>query len=428
MNRSFFLRSLAAISGSGLVLNGFAESMTQIVPGYADEPSDAAGDADWGLIRRHFSLPENYRYFNTAGIGAVPTPVRQAVMAYWNNTEIYPAPGHNLVHWNGIKKELLPLIGGGGDVSCMSLTNSTTEGINIILNGLNLKTGDEIITSSHEHPALHAPLINLAQRKGLGLKVFDPDLTEANQNLERIESLISSKTKLIFVSLVTCTTGQLLPAKQLSDLAHQHGVLLALDGAQSTGHVELNLLDWGIDFYTSGGQKWLLGPKRTGFLYVRDESLELLRPTTVGAYSEAGYAINDQSISWAEGGTRFEYATQNDSLFEGLKRSVEMIKRIGLVDVYRHGYHLSEHFYQALLDIPQIRILSSAKKACRTAILTFGSKQYDCDTLASKLRVLGFRLRVVKEAQVNGVRASFHIYNDLSEVDALLAAIQELHT
>ncbi len=417
MDRSFFIKSLTALAGTGLLSP--AVLGTQV-------PSDSL-DYDWNLLRTHFSLPEGYRYFNSAGIGAVPVNVRQEVINYWNQSELFPAPGHKLQNWNSIKQSILPVIGAGKDESCIALTNSTTEGLNIILNGIDFKSGDEVITSTHEHPALHVPLINTAHRKGINVKTFSPDLINGLNNVQLIKGMMTKRTRLIILSLVTCTTGQLMPVKAIAEMASEREVLFALDGAQSTGSVPVNVLDWGIDFYATGGQKWLLGPKRTGFLYVRKNRLNTLTPQTVGAYSEESYNIESESLIWAQGATRFEYATQNDSLFMGLKKSIHFLRHIGLQQVYDHGSELAEYLYQGVEQINGLHNLSPHEMKYRSPIITISSDRFDFIELASKLSQKKFRVRVVGEAQVNGVRMSFHVYNDHHEVDSLLTELEEMH-
>jgi len=301
MNRAFFLNSIAALSAAGLVIPEV----------FASHPSSFGEEPDWDKLRQHFSLPEGYRYFNTAGIGAVPIKVRKEVADYWDQTEIHPKPGHSDAEWLKLKKIISDSCGAEGLEDYFALTNSATEGINIILNGLSWKQGDEVISSTHEHPALHAPLINISQRFGVNVRTFEPDIDKGINNVKQILDLCTSKTRLIFISMVTCTSGQLFPVNEIIAEAHKRGILVALDGAQTTGTRQLQLKDLDVDFYTTGGQKWLLGPKRTGFLYVKPDQLEKLQPTTVGAYSESSYDINKTEISWSKGAGRFEYAPES---------------------------------------------------------------------------------------------------------------------
>ena len=416
MNRAFFLNSLAALSAAGLV----------IPEAFASNPESSLGEPDWDELRKHFSLPAGYRYFNTGGIGAVPIKIRQDVAAYWDQTEIHPKPGHSDAEWKKLKKLISDSCGAEGLADYFALTNSATEGINIILNGLSWKSEDEIITSTQEHPALHAPLINITQRFGVKVKVFEPDIDQGLNNVKRIMDLCTKRTRLIFISMVTCTSGQLFPVDEIINEAHKRGILVALDGAQITGTRQLHLKDMDVDFYTTGGQKWLLGPKRTGFLYVKPEKLDMLQPTTVGAYSEKTYDIKKGEIAWSPGAGRFEYATQNESLYHGLAKSFEFLNKLGFDKIQSHNESLSEHLYENLKSIDESYTISPKEKVYRTSMISIGLRTVKYQDLASELFSRSFRVRVVFEGGVEGVRISSHIYNSMDEIDALLEALKEI--
>ena len=426
MDRSFFLKSIAALSGVGILGLKTAEGFVKAGPDHFFHALRSDQDIAWDILRSNFSLPAGYRYFNTAGCGAVPEFVRQYVMKYWNDTEVHPAPGHNDAVWVNIKKSIARAVGLGDNYRGIALTNSTTAGINIILNGIDFKNGDQIITSTHEHPALHAPLINLAQRKSLIIQSFEPDLEIGLNNVKRIFDLAGPRTRLIFISLITCTCGQLLPVREIIEEAHKRNILVALDGAQSTGNSIIELLDLDVDFYTSGGQKWLLGPKRTGFLYVKPTLLDFVRPTTVGAYSEASYSIKDLSITWAHDATRYEYATQNDSLFFGLGKSIGFLSNLGWDNIVKHDRLLAERFYEGLKAIHGVKVISPNEYKYRTPIISFSVDGMCYKNLANELGRRGFRVRMVHEAGLEAVRASFHVYNNESEIDAMLEAIADI--
>ena len=414
MDRAFFIKVVGAIGASGIVL-----------PSPFSFTSGAEASDDWKKIRQHFSFPDDYIYLNTAGVGAVPVFVRQAVMERWNETEIYPKPGHDHAEWMGIKKEIAHLTG-VVDPEYIALTNSATEGINIVLNGISVKEGDEIITSTHEHPALHVPLINLAKRKRLKIRYFEPDLQRTEGNVDRIIQLMSHSTRLVFISMVTCTTGQLLPVRDIILAAHSRGIPVALDGAQTAGQIELNLEEVGVDFFTSGGQKWLLGPKRTGFLYVNPGSINLIQPTTVGAYSEASYSPTASELVWAQGATRFEYATQNESLFEGLRRSVSFLNQLSMSDVVTHNRSLSNALIAYLTQNDHYRLFSPLEVESQTSIISFGHREIPFQDLAAQLMKRKIRVRVVTEGGMQAVRVAFHLYNSMEDVQHLIGGLQEI--
>ncbi|MCX6227469.1 MAG: aminotransferase class V-fold PLP-dependent enzyme [Bacteroidia bacterium] len=296
---------------------------------------------------------------------------------------------------------------------------------NIILNGLLLKPGDEVITTTHEHVALNVPLLNHQKLNGIVIKAFEPDLKKGANNINLIRNLITNKTRLIFHSHITCTTGQLLPVAEIGKMARDRNILYSVDGAQSVGTMPIDLKASGIDFYACCGHKWLLGPKRTGLLYVQKDKLPLLHPTTVGAYSNLSHDLIKGELKLRETAGKFEYGTQNESLFRGLETAAQFLLAIGLDKIREHNRSLAEQFCQGLIKIPGAEILSPAEEQYRSSMITFRLKnkgyQETANYLTDEKRI---RVRVVPEAGLNAVRASFHVYNQEFEVERMIDEIR----
>ena len=424
MKRDDFFKAL------GLVTGGIALSGINRLYGEGSEFSrnlNAAGTDDdfWRIIREQFVFPRDYTYLNTGGIGALPSLVINRVVTSLNEQERYPRPGHGIESWQEIKKSCAPLLGPGTIPEEIALISCATEGINIILNGLGLKNGDEIITSSHEHQAVHIPVLNHHRFNGVGVKVFEPDTRNAEGNITRIKNLISSKTRLIIISHVTCTTGQIFPIREISEMAGSEGISFAVDGAQAPGGIEVDLEELGMDYYTCSGHKWMLGPKRTGILYVPGRNLEKLQPTTVGAYSDAGYDVDSLSLKLQDSAQRFEFGTQNEPLYLGLAAGARFINTIGPSRVRSHNRELAEAFYQGLKGIEGVEILSPGEENYRSSLITFRIPGRDAGDISAYLGKNRIRVRVVNEAALNGVRVSFHVYNQMFEVDQILKKISE---
>jgi cysteine desulfurase/selenocysteine lyase len=424
MNRNRFLQSLGLVSG-GLALNP-SQGAFATPADFGKSLALAADEEDyWKKIREQFIYPRDYIYFNTGGIGAAPTVVLNMVEATMREQEVSPRPGHDENEWLAIKNRCTAFFGPGCVPEELALTNTATEGINIILNGLQLKPGDEIITSTHEHVALNVPLLNHKILNGIVIRAFEPDLQEGSKNISLIRNLITSKTRLIFHSHITCTTGQILPVEEIGKMARERNVLYAVDGAQAAGTMPVDLKLSNIDFYATCGHKWMLGPKRTGLLYVQKDKLPLLHPTTVGAYSDAAHDLVKGELTFRDTAGKFEYGTQNESIFHGLGTAAQFLLTIGLDKIHEHNRSLAEQFHQGLMKIPGAEILSPAEEQFRTSMITFRLKnkgyQETANYLTGEKRI---RVRVVPEAGVNGVRASFHVYNQDYEVDRILEELR----
>lgn len=425
MRRRHFLKHAGQAAGTLLLAR--SGRLTAAPLTLQDQLAKAGDDPRfWQIIKNQFLFPEHYIYLNTGGIGAVPLPVLAEVRRQMESEQRHPAPGHNHTRWEAVKTAAASVIGAPSKEE-IALVSTATEGINIVLNGLPLRKGDEVITTAHEHPALAIPLLNRMQRDGIVIKVLDPDLQSTRGNVSRIERLITRRTKLIFLSHITCTTGQRLPAAEIGALARSRNILFGLDAAQAAGTGPIDVVHIGADFYTFSGHKWLLGPKRTGVLYIRGERLDMVRPITTGAYSDAGHSLRTMDLSFQSTAQRYEFGTQNEALFDGMQTGITMIRTIGLPRVEKHNRQLAERFYAGLRDIPHLEILSHREYESRSSMISFRPRSGKGSDIAAELSgKRKIRVRHVPEDGLDGVRVSFHVYNSEDDVDRILAALRDI--
>jgi selenocysteine lyase/cysteine desulfurase len=421
MNRKNFITTVGVAAGGALTgLSRPAKGENTALPFSLPESEEDL----WRVIREEFSFPEGYVYLNTGGIGSVPRHVRSFFSDAWAQLEMNPTPGHDLNKWNDIKKDVAQLLGNGVDYSEVALISSATEGINIILNGLPLQKGDEIITTTHEHVALNIPLLNQIKRRGVIIKYFDPDRKNGLNNVKIINDLITKKTKLIFISHRTTTTGQLLPVKEIGELAKSKNLWYTLDGAQVPGSMPVEVNSYNVDFYTFSTHKWMLAPRRTGVLYVRKDMQDVIAPMTVGAYSDNGFNIKDGSLNFQLSAQRYEYGTQNELLYFGMHESLKFLNSIGLSKIREHNETLSEKFYGELKKTEGCELLSPEEREYRSSMITFRIPGKNLNDITGAMGKENIRVRPVSEADLNGVRVSFHLYNNTDDVDKAVRSIR----
>ncbi|CUS76600.1 cysteine desulfurase / selenocysteine lyase [Candidatus Kryptonium thompsonii] len=425
MRRKEFLKSMAFLTFGALFPN--SKKLDYISIENFKEKISSFNSSDpkfWKLIRDQFPIPKDFTYLNTGGLGSSPFVVAHKVKEETDILDKYPTPNHDLEKWWKVKEKCADIF--GCDKEEIALVSCATEGINIVVNGLPLKKGDEVILTTHEHAAGNIPLLNRAKRDGIVLKTFEPDAKNWVGNLERLEKLITKRTRLIFVSHITCTTGQRLPEREICKLAKDKGLWVFLDGAQVPGMMPVDVREYGCDFYTTSGHKWLLGPKRTGILYVKKENLELVQPLTVGGYSDAGYSVEKNELKFQPSAQRFEYGTQNPALFFGLETAIDFLNAIGIDKVWEHDRALAEAFYQELIKIANVEVLSPEEENFRTAMITFRMKNITYDKIVSYLMEKRIRVRPVTEGNLMAVRVSFHVYNNEMDVAKILSEIKNL--
>jgi selenocysteine lyase/cysteine desulfurase len=420
MNRKTFLKGMAAVLGSLAVPPAArAGGLDSLLQG-----ASADGDAAfWSVVRSQFVLDPEWTYLNFGGLGACPLPVLNSLWEWTRSEERAPSAGHDGALWWSVKERLARLLGPTCRKEDLALIGCATEGINIIVNGLPLRSGDEVITSTHEHVALNTALLNRMQRDGIVIKAFEPDRERAQGNVDRIAALAGPRTRLVFLSHVTCTTGQLFPVADIAALAHGRGAWLALDGAQAPVCVPFDIAATGADFYTCSTHKWIMGPKRTGFLYVRPALLDTLRPMTAGA---ARFDLARGELELPPSAQRYEYGSQNDALFFALGAALDFVQAIGTDRIWRHNRALAEKFYRGLQQMAAADLTSPRDEASRTAMIGFRMKAHTTQQIMEHMAAAKIRVRPVSEGGANCVRVSFHVNNHDGDVDRILESLGRL--
>lgn len=377
-------------------------------------------DQFWRVLRAQFPLTDERAYLNTGGLGASPYAVIDAVKAKMDELEKISETGHSEELWKDIKTAAAVLF--GCDAGELAFTRNATEGINIVCNGLPMRRGDEMITTTHEHVGNVVPWLALMQREGIVIKLFEPSAASAQENVDRVAKLITSRTRLISVPHATTTVGLILPIKALSELSKSKNIWLFVDGAQTAGMFPFNLHELGCDAYATSGHKWLLGPKETGLLYVHKDMLDVIQPKFTGAYSADVFDPAKNTLKFHPTAQRYEFGTVSIPLRFGLGTAIKFMQRIGMENVWKRDHALSTRLFKGLQEIPYVKVLSPARDADRSALITLQHEKLPYLELQSHLDKFNLRTRGVSEGGVNGLRISTHIYNSFEEVDRVLEA------
>ena len=207
---------------------------------------------------------------NNGTMGPVPRSVVEAQTRYLVDMASDPRIGG----WNRIepvREKLAKFVGANADEIVM--TRSTTEGMKIFSRGLDLRRGDEVLMSSHEHPGGYGPWRAREDRDGIIVRTVDIPAppNSVDEVIDICERALRPETRVLVVSYPIFVTGLLMPIKGLAEMAHRHDVLLSVDGAHALGMLDLNLHDMGCDHFTTAGQKWLLAGSGTGMAYFSSE-------------------------------------------------------------------------------------------------------------------------------------------------------------
>jgi cysteine desulfurase/selenocysteine lyase len=413
--RKFVKKLATGLASTILPMEAFSQTASTSLASGKDDPEF------WQQVRASFPLTKDRTYFNNGTSGPSPNQVLDVIRAKMDEFSKSGEYGsiekarERIAQFVKVKTEEI------------SLTHNTTEGVNILVWGLPLKKGDEVIISLHEHVGNALPWINRAKLHGIKLKTFQPVAT-ASGNLDLIRNLITSRTRVIAVPHITCTTGLVFPIEEISALAKSKGIFTAIDGAHGPGMLNIDLKKMGCDFYATSCHKWMLGPGGTGFLYVRQELLDILQVYQVGAYSDAGWDLTTTPMMKGYNPTahRYDYGSQSASLFAGAEASVNFMEEIGMEKVEKRVKELATRLQGGLLQLgDKVEMLTPVEERSRAGMVSFklqSKTNTEFNTIAGHNK---FRIRIVPESGLNAIRISTHIYNNEAEIDRFVNLVKE---
>ena len=374
----------------------------------------------WRAVRAQFPLLEDPLYLNTGGLGPTSQPVLDTLFETMRKLQEHSETGH--VRFEPARAVVARFVGAGTDEICF--VRNATEGNSIIASGLSLSAGDEVIFETHAHPGGSFPWFNQARERGVVVRLFEPDHSSPEANLQRIRELITPRTRVIQVSHITCTTGLVLPVAAIAELAHARGIWFHVDAAQSVGMIPVDVHALGCDSYAFSGHKWLGAPHETGVLYLRRARLDEVSSTGIGSYSG--------ELSWLPGelkysatAARHEYGTRNAGAVEAVAAAVRFQESIGGERIAARGRDLAGHLLVELAKVPGISVLTPRDEGMRASMTTIQHPRADASKffnyLLEKHRL---RCRPVTEQGMQALRISTHIFTLQEDCDRVVAAVK----
>ncbi len=314
-------------------------------------------------------------------------------------------------------------------------TSGTTESINTIAYGWgenNLSEGDEIVVMTSEHHSDFVPWQQLAMRKKCKFKVV-PLNSDGTIRMDELRKSITPKTKIVTCAIMTNSFGIINPVEEIGEIAHANGGIFAVDGAQSVPSMPTDVKEIDADFLSFSGHK-MLAPMGIGVLYVKKSIIEELKPflTGGGMIDE----VKNESTTFACAPDRYEAGTPNVEGAVGLVSAIEYLKMIGMKNVLDHERKLLEYAYSKLSGVDRVILYGPKDFEKRGGILSFNIKGIHPHDVAAVLDSNGVAIRsghhcaqpILRALNVDFMataRASFYIYNDESDVDVLVEAIED---
>ncbi len=411
------LRGFAGIAG----LNALP-LRTRRWPAHGGKPVSPEDTAFWQQVRNQFPLTRKRIYLNTGGLGPSPYPVIDTVRRKTDTLERISESGHTHALWQEVKSSCARLLGCSPEE--LAFTRNTTEGINIVCHGLPLEAGDEVITSTHEHVGNTLAWLLRQKKDGIRIRTFEPSMLSAQENIQRIEKLITPRTRVLSLMHVSTATGHVLPLRTIGELAKQHKLWFFVDGAQAAGMLPVDLAEIGCHAWATSGHKWMLGPKGTGLLYVRKDMLDTISAQWIGAYSNSGtFDIRTGEFHLHPSAQRYEYGTVNTALVAGLGAAARFLLDIGPENIWQHNLALANKLRAGLRGLG-CEDLSAQYPEGSSAMVTFrvpGMARAEVQNLLASKHKL--RTRGVYEGGLDGVRISLHLFNSFEEIDRIIEAV-----
>lgn len=360
-------------------------------------------------------------YLNTGWAGPSPAAVLERMRASLEEEALLgPASPQGLAIGREAAVEAIAgaakLLGAGDDE--VALTHGTTEGVNMVLHGLPWQPGDELVTADLEHPALAATTKVIAERYGVVLREVEiPSQASAEEMVTRITGALTPRTRLVALSHIQFTCGLRMPLEPIAVAAHEAGALLLVDGAQTGGHIVLDMPSLGADFYAISGQKWLFGPTGTGALFVRREMRERLRPMFVAHDLDAG--------GRRAGARLYELTSNGAGLAAGFAEGLRIHHELGPERIEARTKALSDRLRLGLQDAPGVRLTSPTDPDTACGLVSVAVDGMEPDEVTKALwdnhRIVGRNV-----ASPAAVRLSTAPFNTEEEMDLTAAAIREI--
>jgi len=365
-------------------------------------------------------------YLNNASVSLMPTQsieaMKEFLMTYNSigpdSKEAEPFVNDKL---RNVRKTIAKIISCQPDE--VVLTQSTTDGINFVANGLSFDDDSNMIIRgmTHEHHSNFYPWIKLQEKISIQNLPID---NNGFFKLDDLQSLVNDKTKLVALSHVLYNTGAIIPVEEIGKIL-EGKVPFFIDSAQSIGCIgDIDVSKIKCDFMSFNGSKWLCGPMGTGLFYCKRSSSELLEPKTIGG--ESAIIYDDSKLAYKELPDKFQTGFRNYVGIVGLESSANYLSKFGMNNIREKNQYLSNIFREELSKIPNIILYGPDDPNLRTSIVSFNIKGFDSQQVVDKLEKQNIILAVREIMDQKIVRASPHFFNTESQILDVIDAIKKL--
>lgn len=394
-------------------------------------------DYDVAAVRRDFPIFETgVAYLDSANTAERPRQVLEAMEGYftqYNSNILRAAYKHSeeaTARFEGTREKVRRFLNAASTREVV-FTSGTTGGLNLVAYSWgrqNVQPGDLLVCTVMEHHSNLVPWQVLASERGARLEFVDID-EEGRLRRDQFDSLLEQGPKLVAFNHVSNTLGTVNPVRELTEAAHRAGAVVVVDGAQGAPHLGIDVQEAGVDFYAFSSHK-ICGPTGVGVLYGREELLQAMPPFLTGGEMIRTVRLHD--TTYAELPHKFEAGTQPIAEVIGLGAALDYVDGIGMPAIRTHDAELIEYTYEALSEIPGLRVFGPPPGPDRSGVFSFdvdGIHPHDMATILDRHDVAvrsghNCTMPLMERLDVAAtVRASVYLYTEQSEVDRLVEAI-----
>ncbi|MBW8460074.1 cysteine desulfurase [Lactobacillus johnsonii] len=381
---------------------------------------------------------ETLVYLDNAATSQIPKFVEEKVRDF---NEKERANVHRGVHALGLRatnqyessRQKVANFIGANNAQEVIFTSGCTDSLNLVAASFgeqNIQAGDEILVSIMEHHSNLLPWQQLAKRKQAKLNFIEIN-SDGLLDIENLKSKISSKTKIVALTHVSNVLGTINPIKELTDLAHEKGAIVVVDGAQAVGHFPIDVAELNVDFYAFSGHK-MFAPTGIGVLYGKKDLLDKMPPYRLGGEMIAN--VTREGATWAEVPYKFEAGTPNIAGAIGLGAAIDYLQSLDFELIQKHEQELTSYALEKLKNVSGLTIYGPQKSNGRIGVISFNLKNIHPHDLATALDLNGIEVRAGHHCAQplmasldteSTVRASLSIYNTKDDIDKLVSSLHE---
>jgi selenocysteine lyase/cysteine desulfurase len=381
---------------------------------------EAAQDEDyWAVIQRAYSVNPNLINLNNGGVSPAPIVVQQAVERY--NQLSNEGPSYYM--WRILDQGREPLREklaalAGTQANEIAINRNSTEALNTVIYGLDLKAGDEVIGTKQDYPNMIQAYRQRAMREGIVYKQlsFDFPVEDDAAIVKAYEEAITPRTKLIHVTHMVNWVGQTMPVRKIADMAHAHGIEVLTDGAHSFGLLDFKVPDLGCDYFGTSLHKFLSAPIGTGMLWIKADKIEKIWPLTCNGAPRSGDIRKFETLG-----------TRSFPLEQGIGEALNFHNGIGPARKEARIGYLKNYWASRAQAMPKVKLHTSLNLKYSCAICGVSVDGMTPSELENAL-FDGYKIHTVGIVweNIKCVRVTPHVYTSIADVDKLVRALGEI--